>query len=151
VDADGQEYPIRRASADEYANIDTIAAGWDDREPVFFFMGDHIEIYPKCTSNKTIKIYYQSYLMGCYNTGGNAIQEFTTGTDYLDGRLGLDDWVVMNASIKVRVAQELDIKDLAFLKVDLQQAIIKSLANRAPDSPRRLPRSKYIDLTYKIY
>lgn len=145
VDSGGQETPIKRAALDDAQYINTTQEDWSTTEPFWVFDGTQMHIYPVTSSNRTVKLYYQSYMMGIYNTGGTAITEFSATTDYLDCRLALDSWVVYNASMKAKIAQELDYKDLAYLRMDVESRIGKIYSSRATASPKRLPRSKYYD------
>lgn len=144
----GQENPIRMAASDELEAVNTDQVDWTLTNPYFYWDANGIAIYPYPAYTETVKFYYQPYLIGCYNNAGTAIQELTTGTDYIDCRMGSDIWIVYDSSIKAKAAQEIDFKDLAFLRANLETELRKTIKTRATETPKRLSQSKYRSMQY---
>jgi len=138
------EYPIKQANIDEQNYDDTTSQTWSDGIPSFTLMVNAIRFYPVPSATMSIKCYYQSYMVGCYDDDGFAIEELTTGNDYYDCKLGFENWVVYHTSIKVKTLQDESTTQLEKLKAEEELRIRDLIASRVNEIPKRLPQSKYI-------
>lgn len=107
-----QRIDIGRADSGEI-DKDTGTNGWDTflASPRHRILGGRFYWFPTPRAVHVVTVNYVTNETS-FNTGGNAILELTTGTDYIDGYWGFEQWVVLDAAMKIKKDQDEDVKDL---------------------------------------
>jgi len=93
----------------------------------YHMLGDSIKFVPVPNTTQTVKLWYIP-----------AITPLVADGDLLDGVNGFQEYIIVDAAIKMRVKEETDTTDLTFAKQALKARIEAMAAARDAGSPERV-------------
>lgn len=100
-------------------------SGWVAGEPIAYrLIGDTLHLLPVPKAVHAMTVYYIP-----------AITDLSADGDTFDGRNGWEEWVVLDAAIKVRLKEESDIAELVHERDALRADICPSVAHQDQSEP----------------
>jgi hypothetical protein len=136
VTIDGTRVHLER-TPNELQDIDTDNYGWTQGYPTYRVLSSTVVFDPTPRASYTVTVNYHSLLF-CFNSGGTAITDLSSDTDYLDGFNGWEEWVINDAAIKCKLKDEEPIVELQAVNDRIEQEIRRASANRDAGRPPRV-------------
>lgn len=135
---------IPRATTD-YLDVDTEDNGWNflGTRPHHRIQGNKVRFEPTPQAVHAVKVYYYPTLP-CEDDGGDPIAELTDEDDKFNGHWGWEQWVVLDAAIKLKNLQEESTTDLIKEKAERWAEIEELADNRITSEPESI-RDMYGD------
>jgi hypothetical protein len=117
-------------------DIDQENRGWNvfNAYPKYRLEGTNVRWVPTPQAIHAVTIYYISTDIAFANAG-TAKEELTLTNDYINVYWLLDQWVVLDAAIKVKGDQEEDISTLVFERDEIWKDFDTIMDNRAAEHP----------------
>lgn len=93
----------------------------------YHMQGNSIKFVPVPNTNQTVKLWYIP-----------AITRLTLDADTVDGVNGFEEYIVIDAAMKMRIKEESDIQELVMQKEAMRQRIQAMAASRDAGSPEKV-------------
>lgn len=95
---------------------------------------DGIEFAPKPSGNYLVVVTY-----------AKSPQRLGLGNDFFDGKAGYEEWIILDAAIKVRRKQNTDATPLMADKAEVENWVLGSANRRDQSSPQRISDAQTVD------
>lgn len=93
----------------------------------YHIQGNQMKFVPVPNTNQTVKLWYIP-----------AISRLSQDSDTVDGVNGFEEYIVIDAAMKMRIKEESDIQELVMQKEAMRQRIMSMAANRDAGSPEKV-------------
>lgn len=105
----------------------------------YHILGDSIRFVPVPSTTQTVKLWFIP-----------AITKLVLDADTLDGVNGFEEYIVVDAAIKMRIKEETDVQELMMSKQLLTQRINSMASNRDAGEPERVTDTSRVK-SYEFY
>lgn len=129
VNANGLSYPVPRFMHGERAFLDTEDGTWGVLTRTHYQWRGTGTLYwaPPWEQAVLIRVTYIP-----------SPTDLTAGTDVYDGRTGWEEWVTLDASIRVLLKEESDVSDFVRERATVQDRILRQIIARDRARPKRI-------------
>lgn len=129
VDNNGLSYPVPRFMLGERGYLDTQDGTWGVLQRTHYQWRGTDTLYwsPPWESSVLIRVTYIPSPV-----------DLSVGTDAYDGRAGWEEWVTLDASIRVMLKEESDVSDFARERAAVEARILRQITARDRAQPKRI-------------
>lgn len=149
ITLDGHRMRIPRATVDDIdVDDDTLSWGKFGVIPQHRVMKDQVLFTPTPNAVHVITVHYISTAIAFEGGDDSRIEEMVNTDDYIQGYWNYEEWVVLNAAIKVKNDQEEDPTSLMIEQRAIWDDIVQIAGDRTTTEPEKI-RDAYPE--YDIY
>lgn len=129
IDANGLSYPVPRFMYGERGFLDTQDGTWGVLQRVHYQWRETSSLYwsPPWESPTLIRVTYVP-----------SPADLVLGSDTYDGRAGWEEWVTLDASIRVLLKEESDASDFVRERATVEARILRQITARDRANPKRV-------------
>jgi hypothetical protein len=129
VNDNGIAYPVPRFMHGERGFLDTQDGTWGVLQRVHYQWRGTATLYwsPPWESQTLIRVTYVP-----------SPADLVLGSDTYDGRTGWEEWVTLDASIRVLLKEESDVSDFARERATVEARILRQITSRDRANPKRV-------------